>query len=314
MKRKINRVGQNTLTVSLPSKWAKQHKLQPGDEVELVEEAKALIVSIEPNKPYKKATVINADLQDQQDHYLSLSKYLTILYKTGYTNITILHSKGQIANFKTESKSNIKDSIKKITNRLMGMEIVNQTDSKTEIESFIVDEHSNLDTIGRRIYFLMKETINEIFTSIGPEFDRFEDTMYDRHDNITKFINFFLRELYVSNVSEDEKKVAYAFYSQLDMLVDKLRHICEQIKKRGCSEKAKKHLKTIFDIFDSYFGWFKNKNISRSSIVARYNFKKTLDDDRLSADDLHIIKEAYIFLESLNLFAEYSLVRKAGEK
>ena len=40
MKRKINLVGQNTLTVSLPTKWAKRYNLKKGDEVEVSEEEK----------------------------------------------------------------------------------------------------------------------------------------------------------------------------------------------------------------------------------------------------------------------------------
>ena len=38
MKRKINRVGPNTLTVSLPSKWAKRYGLRKGDEINLEEQ------------------------------------------------------------------------------------------------------------------------------------------------------------------------------------------------------------------------------------------------------------------------------------
>ena len=33
MKRKVNRVGQNTLTVSLPSKWARKYNIKAGDEI-----------------------------------------------------------------------------------------------------------------------------------------------------------------------------------------------------------------------------------------------------------------------------------------
>ena len=38
MKRKVNLVGQNTLTVSLPTKWAQEHGIKKGIEVELLED------------------------------------------------------------------------------------------------------------------------------------------------------------------------------------------------------------------------------------------------------------------------------------
>ena len=42
MKRKVNRVGANTLTVSLPSKWAMKYGIKAGDEIEGNEEGKKI--------------------------------------------------------------------------------------------------------------------------------------------------------------------------------------------------------------------------------------------------------------------------------
>ena len=56
MKRKINRVGYSTLTVSLPSKWAKQYGLKPGDEVEISEDGRTL--RIEAKKGAKKKKTV----------------------------------------------------------------------------------------------------------------------------------------------------------------------------------------------------------------------------------------------------------------
>ena len=45
MKRKVNRVGQNTLTVSLPSKWVKENDVKQGDELEIIEEHNKILLS-----------------------------------------------------------------------------------------------------------------------------------------------------------------------------------------------------------------------------------------------------------------------------
>ncbi|MDP7323990.1 MAG: AbrB/MazE/SpoVT family DNA-binding domain-containing protein [Candidatus Woesearchaeota archaeon] len=44
MKRKVNLVGINTLTVSLPSKWVKEHNIRKGDELEMRSENDSLII------------------------------------------------------------------------------------------------------------------------------------------------------------------------------------------------------------------------------------------------------------------------------
>ena len=46
MKRKINRVGQNTLTVSLPTKWVKKIGIKQGDELDIFEEGRNLTIGV----------------------------------------------------------------------------------------------------------------------------------------------------------------------------------------------------------------------------------------------------------------------------
>ena len=45
MKRKIVKHGNSTLTVSLPSKWAKNNSLKQGDEIDVIENGKELILN-----------------------------------------------------------------------------------------------------------------------------------------------------------------------------------------------------------------------------------------------------------------------------
>ncbi|MBS3128992.1 AbrB/MazE/SpoVT family DNA-binding domain-containing protein [Candidatus Woesearchaeota archaeon] len=54
MKRKVNRVGTHTLTVSLPSKWAKQQGIKQGDEIEVNEENANLVITPHQNKKAAK--------------------------------------------------------------------------------------------------------------------------------------------------------------------------------------------------------------------------------------------------------------------
>ena len=57
MKRKINRVGPATYTVSLPKKWVEEQKLKKGDEIEVEERGNTVVVSSSKNPVAKRAKV-----------------------------------------------------------------------------------------------------------------------------------------------------------------------------------------------------------------------------------------------------------------
>ena len=75
----------------------------------------------------------------------------------------------------------------------------------------------------------------QLIEAIGPNYSKFHDISYDLHDNVVRFINYFLRELHKSDLTESDKEVAYSFYNMLDNMVDKVRHVSEKINEFGCS-------------------------------------------------------------------------------
>ena len=84
MKRKVNRVGTNTLTVSLPSKWAKNHNVNAGDDIDLEESDTSLVIS-KTNivRQGKKAKV------DATKLGRIFNRTLLALYQHGYDEIKI---------------------------------------------------------------------------------------------------------------------------------------------------------------------------------------------------------------------------------
>ena len=77
MKRKLNRVGQNTLTVSLPSEWAKTHNLKPGDDIELMESGNTLTIS-KSKIPEKREVTIEINESQGLFKRLILIQYLNL--------------------------------------------------------------------------------------------------------------------------------------------------------------------------------------------------------------------------------------------
>ena len=84
-KRKINRVGTSTLTVSLPSKWANSRGLKPGDDIEVTEDGAKLIISTSSQiVTPKKATIRLKAGQPLR------KRHLNIAYRDGYDEIEII--------------------------------------------------------------------------------------------------------------------------------------------------------------------------------------------------------------------------------
>jgi len=311
MKRKVNLVGQSTHTVSLPNKWVKENNIQKGDELDVFPEIGAITFA-KSGAFKKKSKEITLNIDGFT--YLSLSKYILVLYITNYDKITFTYTKDVVHHPKKRKDMSLKKTIQKITNRFIGVEIISQSSNRTEISCFVAEESPDLKNIEKRIQYLIKETANEILQATEGDYSKFHETIYDHHDNIVKFILYFLRMLNKSDKSENEKKIAFSFYISLDQAVDKIRHLSEKINEYGCSKKVRKHLKEIFDVFFEQFEFVGRKQLSESLIEKRYRLKEKIDKENFKINEFRVIAEIKNFLDTLNEFTEYAIIKSIEMK
>ncbi len=305
MRRKVIKQGPATLMVSLPSKWVKENKISPGDEMAVLPSGNRIIFSKTEHKSGRKEITVNVD--DFCIHF-ALSRFLAVLYKTNYDKITIVYTKPVYLE-RAKEKIPLKVSVQDIVKRFVGAEITSQTSNKIDIECFATEENPDLDKISKRIYFLMRETLNDMLLSIGKDYRKFHETIYLHHDNITKFINYFERTLYGSDKSEDEKKSAFAFYSLLGIAVDKMRHISYKIDRFGCTPKAKKYLEDIFKVFYEQFEYSEEKHAPQELIRKRYMLRQKIINESFNIKEYQIISDAMLFLDTIINFSEYVIAK-----
>lgn len=301
MRRKVNLVGVNTLTVSLPSNWIKENNIKKGDELEVSSNKGTISFSLEKKAPEKKSISINIDNYS----YYNLSRHLEVLYKAHYDDITLVYSKPTILDFKKKKDVPVKKTIRRIVNRFVGAEIVSQTVTKTEIRCFVAEENIDIHKIEKRIYFLIKETFEDLLNSIGHEYSEFHDMIYENHDNITKFVNYFLRTLYESDKSDIEKKMGFALYTFMDHLADKIRHLSEKINKYGCSDNVKKYLRKMIDLFLEAFNLASGTKVKEDVINKRYKLKDDIEKEKFNVKELKVIDEIKTMLDYFNYIQEY---------
>lgn len=300
MKRKVNRVGQNTLTVSLPSKWARNKNIGPGDEVDVSELDEGLLIATKRIREKNREITLSID----DFSYYRLARYLAVVYRMGYDKIILMHNNADLFNDKNGKSVNLRQTIRKLVDRNMGSEIVSQTAKKTEIECFVSDEAASLERIEKRIHFLFKETLKEVLNATKEDYKTFHESIYAHHDNIAKFINYYLREVDGSNMGVIEKQMTYSLYMIIDKLLDKMRHLSEKISKHGMTSKVREHIEAIFSVLDDLFTALHKREFSRELVKKRYDVVHNLDKERFTLKEYYVIAEVKIFLDVINDFTE----------
>jgi len=127
--RKVQRVGYSTLTVSLPRSWVQEVNLKQGDVVSIKREddgSLRVFSGLEQKHEEARKCIIDADLCDKPD---LLTRLITGNYILGHDTI-------QIAS-KRELKPEHLEEIRRATQRLTGLGIVEQTLRQVTVQSFV---------------------------------------------------------------------------------------------------------------------------------------------------------------------------------
>ena len=306
MKRKVNRVGQNTLTVSLPSKWVKKNQIRVGDELEIEEEPKRLTIHSGKTRKKINKAVINLDNFNK----VMLNRHLIELYRQGVEEIVLKFSKDTIPDYKFNRQLNINSYVNKIIDRFIGMEIVSQTSNSIVLESLISkDEIEKRIIILNRTFFLIKEFLDEFIKHLDGNFEKFHSKSYDYHDNIAKFTYHYLRLLNFSDMPDEKKSQILGLFMVVDKVIDKIRHTSEQVNEmKKITKKTKEYLKELFDLFLEEFDFILKKNYKLNEIEdfikKRYALVDKVNSEKFTYEELKVIAESKIILDTINDFSE----------
>jgi phosphate uptake regulator len=306
MNRKVNRVGQNTLTVSLPSFWVKKNNVKQGDELSIEPINQELVISKREFHAKKRTAVIDIDPFNK----LIINRYFHEFYRQGVEEIIVNFTKERILDPKDNSYIEVGKHIKKVVDRFIGMEIVSNTKNRIIIQALMSSEEpEKMPVIKSRIFFLIKEYLSELLDSMDNDFEQFFSKSYDYHDNISKFTYYYLRLLNFSDKSEEEKIRLSGLFIMIDLIIDKIRHTTERLSE--CKKKTahlKNLLRGLFDFFLEEFDLILKNSFSAEDfeklVEKRYSIIKRINAEKLSADEAKVIAECRIMLDTINNFSE----------
>ncbi len=160
--RRVQKVGYSTLSVSLPSRWARETGLKQGDTVMFVPDndgsIRIMTSALAERKKTKEEFLINSDLCDEAR---MLERIIVGNYILGRDTINI-SSAGRI---KSEHLREVREAAK----RLMGLGIIEETPNRIILQCSIDPAKFPIDTLMRRLYVIASTMYTEALQALSED-------------------------------------------------------------------------------------------------------------------------------------------------
>ena len=173
MKRKVTLHGPATLSVSLPTAWAKKHGVQKGDEID-VEEFRNCLKIITTKE--KEGNFISIDLTG----YLDIThRMLSSIYKSGFDSLEVIYS--------AEEKKIVVDTINE---EWIGFEIMEQSDKRISAQKVTEMSKEDVKAFVLRTFHFVHDMGNDCLQLIKDE--KFDDlpSVVEKDTQVNKLTNF----------------------------------------------------------------------------------------------------------------------------
>jgi phosphate uptake regulator len=301
MKRKVIQIAESTQLISLPRKWALQHKISKGDELDIKEEGNSLIISTEKSKALGSIAANATGLDRDSTMFL-----VRALYKNGYDEITINYDTQTCENIRTGEKEKYEEVISREIGRLNGVEIFTQKDNYCIIRTISEDTIKAFDTMLRRIFLLSNEALSDLVEGYEKGNHSTLEALQKKHDIITKFVVYCQRLLNKIGYS-DFKKTDTMFHilEVIDTIMDLVKYNARNIIKENvsASKDGLTICKQIRQSFGMYYDLYYNFSLPKVSELNknRYSVLKNIESTRtkIPKGELSVLINMEQILESI---------------
>ncbi len=255
MKRKVNKVGKNTLTVSLPSKWANKYNVEKGHEIDVIEEGTTLHLCLEDFELNKGSIVIDIPTEK---HYMR--RLMNAPYIKGFDEIRM--------NFNDRK---IFDRIQRDAKILLGFEIMEHDDNHCILRNVSKGLESQFETMLNRLFHIVMSFNKEILIRLKD--NDFKDLKsLDEYERTANRINLFCKRMVNKNLVSNKtinNTAIYTVQTSIERVADELKGILDfLIKSNNKKIKMSKNTKELFNLvqeslsvsYDKFKSFLKGKN------------------------------------------------------
>ncbi|MEA3429808.1 MAG: hypothetical protein U9R08_00895 [Nanoarchaeota archaeon] len=225
MKRRIIKQGHSTHTITLPAKWIKKYNFNAGDEIEMLEQGRNLIISSDKDYASSCAKVNITDLPK-----FLIEHYLLAIYRNGVDEIELHFNKPLTRDLKKKKNVKILSTIQKKVNELIGVEIIRHTDQSCLIKQLSEISENEFNNVLRRIFLLLTDLSKETLQNIKKKNYEGLSNVEVKYKTINKFVNFCLRLLNKRGHRNYKKtSLSYHLISELDLIAEVYEYISLEI-------------------------------------------------------------------------------------
>lgn len=208
MKRKVIKLGNNSLLVSLPSAWAKKHGISKGDEVTVDEKEGQLILSTTHAQTGKTTSIDITNLTPL------VKRSLAALYKKGYDEFTV--------HFADHEELELAYEV--IREELSGFEVIQHGKNHLVAREISQPHADQFDTILRRQFLVIKDYAAETMRALASKDHDWLKRLVLRDKDVNKLADF-CRRLINKHQTAETATVLYLIVEQLEKISDRYKDI-----------------------------------------------------------------------------------------
>ncbi len=246
MKRKLIRLAEKTLVVSVPVAWAKAQGLEKGDEVSCVVSDTKLILT-----PPKKTSItksITIDIKNVTERVLRWQ--ISSLHKQGFDEIIV-------TSFSEKQYAVIEDLVK---NLFIGFIVKDKSNLRIVIGQVAVVDADEFDATLRRSFRLLNTMIDETQKSFVEQDIVLLHKQKDNEQLNNKLTNFCERLLNKSLTQKDNGHFWYVIAWNLEKIADNFKYLAKQVSEIKKStpntlllfEQLSSYAKEYYDVFYNF--------------------------------------------------------------
>ena len=253
MKRKIIQHGPSTLIISLPSTWVKQNGIKKGDELDVKEEGKTLIVgAVKANTQF----LLSEDISKFKPFLVT--RLLVRAYQKGYDRVHLTH--------------NDVDLLKTIQEKileLIGFEIIEQNSKTCLIQSISSNIELDFENSLRKAFLITKQMIETVSEAYSQGDTATLSSLYLKDIEVNRFTYFCLRQINKEQYANAERSQQSHILYHLIELLENLGDTISQYLSVQLSKAPKKNrdimvlLKLLVEYYEVSYGYFYKPSVEK---------------------------------------------------
>lgn len=289
MKRRVIKQGHNTLTVTLPSEWAKKFNLSAGSEVDLSERDNGLFITTEKVGSGKKAE-FNIDGLDVP----TIWKYFMGVYREGYDELLVkfasdtklespyqyfAHHRVDQKYGKVREKKTALEFFHELATRFVGFEIIEHGKDYVIFKELSEATSKEFDNSLRRVFLLVQQMAEETCESLRTNNPKMLSHIHDVDINLDKFHDYCIRILNKLGSKESRKtSLLFSTLYLLELMGDEYKNISHHLNFDFKGQNYKvilevaESVRTQIDAFYSLFYKFDKKKVMEISEIDKNRY------------------------------------------